>query len=77
MFDKKEMQITVPYEANTQDDEEEHGETDTRKLYNKFTDLMDKDRMNIVYHKPGNVKDTQKEGAEWCAVMINWWLFYR
>jgi len=47
----------VPYEANTQDDEEEHGETDTRKLYNKFTDLMDKDRMNILYQKPGNIKD--------------------
>lgn len=64
VFDKKEMQIQVPYEANTQDDEEEHGETDTRKLYNKFTDLMDKEKMTILFQKPGNTKDAQKESAE-------------
>jgi len=25
---------------------------------------MDKDRMNILYQKPGNIKDAQKESAE-------------
>jgi len=41
IFDKREMQIQLPYEANTQEDDE--GETDTRQLYLKFVDMMGKD----------------------------------
>ena len=48
MFNKKEMQIQCPYEANTQDEQEE-GETQARKLYNRFIDLMGKDEMQILY----------------------------
>ena len=31
---------------------------------------MDKDRMNILYQKPGNIKDAQKESAEWVRTLI-------
>lgn len=63
MFDKREIQIQVPYEANTTNDEEE-GETETKKLYNKFVDLMHKDEIQILFQKPGANKEQIKETTE-------------
>jgi len=51
-FDKKEMAIQCPYEANTCDDDD--GETETKKLYSNFVDKMGKEEITILYAKPGN-----------------------
>lgn len=62
VFDKKEMQIQLPYEVNTTEDDE--GETNTRQLYLKFVDMMNKDEMHILYQRPGGNKEQAKESAE-------------
>lgn len=62
-FNKKEMQIQLPYEVNTQDDEE-HWETNTRQLYLKFVDMMSKDEMQILYQKPGGNREQVQNNAE-------------
>ena len=64
MFDKRQIEIQPPYEANGTTNDEDEGETETQKLYNKFMEQMNQGEVQILYQKPGTTKEQIKENAE-------------